>query len=80
MAKPWPLFIGNTWQLFVDGASNSQGSKAGIVLIHEHALTLKFRASNNEVEYETLIAGLNMAGGLDIQDLVVYSDSQLVVL
>lgn len=59
---------------------------AGIVLIspsgtvHEHALILNFKASNNEAEYEALITGLKMAQGLGIQDLVVYSDSQLVVL
>lgn len=84
--EPWRLLMGNTWQLFVYGASNSRGSGAGIVLvspngtIHEHALTLNLRASNNEAEYEALIAGLKMAGGLGIQDLVIYSDSQLVVL
>lgn len=41
---------------------------------------MNFWASNNEAEYEALIAGLKMVGGFGIQDLVVYSDSKLVVL
>lgn len=76
--------MGHTWQLFVDDASNSRGFGAGVVIISPsgtlHTLTLNFRASNNEAEYEALIASLKMAGGLEIQDLVIYSDSQLVVL
>ncbi|XP_038974824.1 uncharacterized protein LOC120106050 [Phoenix dactylifera] len=43
------------------------------------ALRLKFPASNNEAEYEALIAGLKLAKELKVEDLKVYSDSQLVV-
>ena len=52
------------WQVYMDGASNAQGVRGGIVLVSpkgirlEHSLRLSFRASNNEVEYEALIAGL----------------------
>ncbi|KAH7836247.1 hypothetical protein Vadar_033985 [Vaccinium darrowii] len=37
------------------------------------------RSSTNEAEYEALIAGLKIAKRLEIEDLVVYSDSKLVV-
>ncbi|XP_072056333.1 uncharacterized protein [Arachis hypogaea] len=53
------------WVLFVDGASNPQGSGAGILLqnpkgvIIEHSLRFSFKASNNQAEYEALIAGLS---------------------
>ena len=73
------------WKLSVDGASNAQGSGAGLILTSpegidiEYALRFGFRASNNEAEYEAVIAGLNLAHLLEINQLEVYSDSQLVV-
>lgn len=68
------------WVLYVDGFSTSGGSGACLILtssygvVAEQALHLEFPASNNEAEYEALIAGLKLA-----EDLKVFSDSQLVV-
>lgn len=45
----------------------------------EHSLRLSFWASNNEVEYKALIAGLRATHSLEVADLVVYLDSRLVV-
>ena len=62
----------------------SKRAGAGIVLqspesfVIEQALTFGFKASNNDVEYEALIAGLNSAKILEARQLVVFSDSQLV--
>nr|XP_025680402.1 uncharacterized protein LOC112782271 [Arachis hypogaea] len=73
------------WNLFVDGASNPQGSGAGILLespegiILEHSLRFSFKASNNQAEYEALVAGLRLAIDLQITSLKVYCDSLLVV-
>ena len=77
------------WKLLVDGASNAQGSGAGLILTSpegidiEYALRFGFQASNNEVEYEAeyeaVIAGLNLAHSLEVDQLEVCSDSQLVV-
>ena len=73
------------WKLSIDGASNAQGSGAGLILTSpegidiEYALRFGFHASNNEAEYEAVIAGLNLALSLEIDQLEVYSDSQLVV-
>ena len=73
------------WKLSVDGASNAQGSGAGLILTSpegidiEYALRFGFRTSNNEAEYEAFIAGLNLAHSLEVDRLEVYSDSQLVV-
>ena len=75
----------STWKLSVDGASNAQGSGAGLILTSsegidiEYALRFGFHTSNNEAEYETIIAGLNLAHSLEVDQLEVYSDSQLVV-
>ncbi|KAL0332929.1 UNVERIFIED_CONTAM: hypothetical protein Scaly_2194400 [Sesamum calycinum] len=55
------------WLLHVDGSSTLAGSEAGIVLTSpegdelEYALQFDFKASNNETEYEALIAGIRMA-------------------
>ena len=55
------------WKLSVDGAVNAQGSGAGLILTSsdeidiEYALRFGFRASNNEAEYDAVIAGLNLA-------------------
>ena len=45
----------------------------------EYAIRFGFHASNNEAEYEVVIAGLNLAHSLEVNQLEVYSDSQLVV-
>ena len=45
----------------------------------EYALRFEFRASNNEAEYEAVIAGLNLAHSLEVDQLEVCIDSQLVV-
>ncbi|KAI5311806.1 hypothetical protein L3X38_040979 [Prunus dulcis] len=72
------------WQLHVDGASNHKGAGAGIVIITpggtllEQAIALGFSASNNEAEYEALLAGLRLAKELTIKRLAIYSDSQLI--
>ena len=76
------LFI---WRLSVDGATNAQGSGAGLILTSpngidtEYALRFGFQASNNEAEYEGVIPGLNLAHLMEADQLEVSRDSQLVV-
>ncbi|GKV53174.1 hypothetical protein SLEP1_g59712, partial [Rubroshorea leprosula] len=73
------------WVLYVDGATNIEGSGARAVLVgpdgfkSEHALRFKFQTTNNAVEYEALIYGLKLASELKVQSIQVFSDSQLVV-
>ncbi|XP_077249258.1 uncharacterized protein LOC143888721 [Tasmannia lanceolata] len=73
------------WTLHVDGSASKTGRGAGVVLhgpdrfTAEYALRLDFKASNNEAEYEALLAGLSLAAELSAGKLKVYSDSQLVV-
>ena len=45
----------------------------------EYALRFSFQASNNEVKYEVVIAGLNLPHSMEDDQLEVSSDSQLVV-
>ena len=42
-------------------------------------LRLGFKASNNEAEYEALIARLNLVKKIKVESLEIYSDSQLIV-
>ena len=73
------------WKLSVDGAANAQGSGVGLILASpegidiEYALRFGFQASNNEAEYEAVIARLNLAHSMEVNQLEVCSDSQLVV-
>ena len=45
----------------------------------EYALRFRFQVSNNEAEYEAVIAGLNLTHFMEVDQLEVCSDSQLVV-
>ena len=73
------------WKLSVDGAANTQGSGVGLIMTSldeidmEYALRFGFQASNNEAEYEAVIAGLNLAHLTEEDQLEVSSVSQLVV-
>ena len=69
----------------MEGVSSAKGARAGIVIITpegillEHLFRLGFNASNNEAEYEALLAGLRAVSRLEAQDVEVYSDSRLIV-
>ncbi|GAV58292.1 RVT_3 domain-containing protein [Cephalotus follicularis] len=73
------------WKLSVDGLSCITGSGAGLVLTSpygwtlKYALSFRFKATNNEAEWEALIAGLMIAKHLDVRKIEASSDSQLVV-
>ncbi|XP_061338845.1 uncharacterized protein LOC133285605 [Gastrolobium bilobum] len=72
------------WKLYVDGSSNAKGSGAGMIVENpdgvalEHSLTFDFNATNNQAEYEAMIAGLLQAKEMGARRLKVFTDSQLV--
>ncbi|XP_059633000.1 uncharacterized protein LOC132275612 [Cornus florida] len=61
----------STWTLYVDGSINARASGAGLVIISpngeciKYALRFGFKATNNEAEYEALLAGLRIAKALE---------------
>ena len=65
-------------------ASNAKGSGTGVVIIMpdetviEQSIRLDFKASNNEVEYEAVLADLNSAKTLGAKNLIVHCDSLLI--
>ncbi|GKE31703.1 reverse transcriptase domain-containing protein, partial [Tanacetum coccineum] len=73
-----------SWTLFNDGASSPKGSGAGLVLIgpsgseYTYALRLTFPSTNNEAEYEALLAGLRIARQMNISNIEVKVDYKLV--
>jgi len=64
-----------TWLLSVDGSSNRKGSEAGVILKGPGQIAVKqsirfgFTTSNNQTEYEALIAGLRLAKDLGVRNL-----------
>ncbi|XP_068466368.1 uncharacterized protein [Phaseolus vulgaris] len=75
---------GFRWVLSVDGSSNQLGSGDGIILegpngvLIEQSLKFAFKASNNQVEYEALIAGVLLAKEMGARVLLAKSDSLLI--
>ncbi|KAI3682300.1 hypothetical protein L1987_82190 [Smallanthus sonchifolius] len=76
--------VNGTWSLHTDGASNDEGSGAGLILVGPdqveltYALRLDFKSSNNEAEYEALLAGLRLAQKMGVRKLHAHVDSMLV--
>ena len=63
------------WTLHVDGASNSKGSGARVILEKEGEIVIElsikfdFLISNNQAQYEALIAGLKLDKDVGITQL-----------
>ncbi|XP_075103682.1 uncharacterized protein LOC142178251 [Nicotiana tabacum] len=73
-----------TWTLFTGGSSNVKGVGLGIGLIPPSGESIRqaikyYPITNNEAEYEAVIAGLELARELSIEQIMIKSDSQLVV-
>jgi ribonuclease HI len=72
------------WILFTDGSSCVDGSGAGLILTNPegmeftYALRFEFTATNNEAEYEALLAGLRIAIQMGVRNLEANVDSRLV--
>ncbi|KAD1345613.1 hypothetical protein E3N88_42983 [Mikania micrantha] len=58
--------VHEAWEIYTDGASSTEGAGVGVMAVspqgkeRARALKSKFKASNNEAEYEALIAGLQL--------------------
>ncbi|KAG6472848.1 hypothetical protein ZIOFF_070326 [Zingiber officinale] len=71
------------WKIFVDGSSTRLGSGIGILLLSPQeekmhlSVRLDYKTTNNEAEYEALIAGLQAARHVGAGRVTLHSDSQL---
>ncbi|KAK8939028.1 hypothetical protein KSP39_PZI011373 [Platanthera zijinensis] len=69
-----------SWKMFVDGASDKYSVGAGVVLGTriEQAVEILFPVTNNQAEYEAMVAGLRLAKELSIKDIRAFTDSMVV--
>jgi ribonuclease HI len=73
------------WSLYFDGSKSKEGAGAGCIIIDPAgnktllACRLEFECTNNIAEYEALLQGLRKALDMNIQNLVVFGDSEIVV-
>ncbi|XP_058774553.1 uncharacterized protein LOC131648840 [Vicia villosa] len=83
---PLKAMKGQLWRLFFDGSTHKDGRGVGILLISPDRIPtkLKYRiegplCSNNEAEYEALIAGLEAMLELGATMVEIKGDSKLVI-
>jgi ribonuclease HI len=73
------------WSLYFDGSKSKEGAGAGYIIIDPvgnktlMACRLEFECTNNTAEYEALLQGLRKDLDMNIQNLVVFGDSEIVV-
>ena len=71
--------------MYFYGATNQNGSGIGVLLISPKGThisfsgRLNFPATNNAIEYEACIIGLQATLGLGVKELEVYGDSALII-
>ncbi|XP_073039030.1 uncharacterized protein [Primulina eburnea] len=72
------------WRVFADGASSLAGCGVGVVIVSlpgekiKLALRIDSRVTNNEAEYEVVLAGIRAAREVGASWIILYSDSQLI--
>ncbi|XP_050241072.1 uncharacterized protein LOC126689967 [Quercus robur] len=73
------------WVVHVDGSSTQHTGGIGVVLQSpegdklKHRVRLQYRPTNNEVEYEALLKGLELAKSVEAESVLVLGDSSLVM-
>nr|XP_023910735.1 uncharacterized protein LOC112022377 [Quercus suber] len=73
------------WVVYVDGSSTQYVGGVGVVLQSpegdklKHRVRLQYQTTNNEVEYEALLRGMELAKSVEAESLLVLGDSQLIM-
>nr|XP_023900752.1 uncharacterized protein LOC112012608 [Quercus suber] len=73
------------WVVHVDGSSTLHAGGIGVVLQSpegdkmKHKVRLQYQTTNIEVEYETLLKGLELAKSVEADSILALGDSQLVI-
>ena len=69
------------WVVHMDGSSTQHAGGIGVVLQSpegdklKHKIHLQYQATNNEVEYEALLKGLEIATSVEVKSILVLGDS-----
>ena len=73
------------WTIQTDGSSAQKRGGVRVIItapdkeILKYGVQLKFPATNNEAEYEDILTGLRLGKALRVKNLLIQSDSKLVV-
>ena len=73
------------WIILVDGSSTQHAEGVEVVFqsLEGDKLTykvrLQYQATNNEVEHEALLKGLELAKSIEAKSILILGDSQLVM-
>ncbi|XP_030941728.1 uncharacterized protein LOC115966689 [Quercus lobata] len=73
------------WIVHMDGSSTQFAGRIGVVLLSpkgdklKHKVRLQYQTTNNEVEYEALLKGLELAKSVEAKMILVLGDSYLVI-
>ena len=69
----------------MDGSATQHAGGIGVVMQSpegdklKHKIRLQYQATNNEVEYEALLKGLELAKSVEAKSILVLGDSQLIM-
>ena len=83
--KGSPFDDAKRWTIQTDGSSAQKRGGVGVVIttpdgeILKYGVRLRFPATNNEAEYEGILTGLRLGKALGVKNLLIQSDSKLVV-
>ena len=73
------------WTIQTDGSSGQKRGGVGIIIVApngeilRYGVQLKFPATNNEAEYEGILMGLRLGKALGVKNLLIQSNSKLVI-
>ena len=73
------------WMIQTDSSSAQKRGRVRVVIttpdgeILKYRVQLRFPATNNEAEYESILTGLRLGKALGVKSLLIQSDSKLVV-
>ena len=72
------------WSIHTDGSSNQRSRGTDVVIQTpegdkiECMIRLDFPTTNNEAEYEALIAGLDLVRAAGVENMIIHCDSQAI--
>jgi ribonuclease HI len=75
----------SAWRLYFDGSVCARGCGIGCILVspngvtHELSVRLEFSCTNNQVEYEALVSGLEWLIDMGVKHIEAFGDSKLIV-
>ena len=67
------------WSIHTDGSLNQRSGGVGVVILTPECMVrLDFPTTNNEAEYEALVAGLDLARAAGAENMIIHCDSQVI--